>query len=65
MSDFQKEKEKEFSITNEHGEEVTIKGDDIMKLPDGSLITMYHYLKNSDKDIEEVLSDTKFEDVTT
>ena len=65
MSDYQKEKEKEFSITNEHGEEVTIKGDDIMKLPDGSLITMYHYLKNSDKDIEEVLSDTKFEDVTT
>ena len=33
-----------------------------MKLPDGSLITMYHYLKNTDREIEEVLSDTKFED---
>ena len=65
LSDFQQKKEKEFSITNDEGEEITVRGDDIMKLPDGSLITMYHYLKNSDKGIEEVLSDTKFEDVTT
>ena len=64
LSDFQLKKEKEFSITNDEGEEITVRGDDIMKLPDGSLITMYHYLKNSDKGIEEVLSDTKFEDVT-
>ena len=39
--------------------------DDIMKLPDGSLVTMYHYLKNSDKGIEEVLSNTKFEDAVS
>ena len=38
-------------------------GDDIIKLPDGGLTTMYHYLKNSEKGIEEVLSTTKFEDV--
>ena len=31
--------------------------------PDGTLITMFHYLKNSNREIEEVLSTTKFEDV--
>ena len=36
-----------------------------MKLPDGSLVTMYHYLKNSNTGIEEVLSNTKFEDVVS
>jgi len=65
LSDFQKEKEKKFVITNENNEEVEVQGDDIMKLPDGSLITMYHYLKNTDREIEEVLSDTKFEDAVS
>ena len=46
-----------------NGEEIFVQGDDIIKLPDGSLTTMYHYLKNSEKGIEEVLSTTKFEDV--
>jgi len=62
LTDFQKEKEKKFVITNENNEEIEVQGDDIMKLPDGSLVTMYHYLKNTDREIEEVLSDTKFED---
>ena len=48
---------------NDNGEEIFVQGDDIIKLPDGSLTTMYHYLKNSEKGIEEVLSTTKFEDV--
>ena len=56
-------KEKYFLITNEDGKEVEVRGDDIMKLSNGSLITMYHYLKNSNREIEEVLSNTKFEDV--
>ncbi len=34
-----------------------------MKLPDGTLTTMYHYLKNSDKNIDEVLSTAKLEDI--
>ena len=62
LTEFQEEKDKKFVITNEDGEELEVNGDDIMKLPDGSLVTMYHYLKNSDKGIEEVLSNTKFED---
>ena len=65
LSEFQINKEKEYSITNDNGEDITIKGDDIMKLPDGLLITVYHYLKNSDKGIEEILSNTEFEDATT
>tara|TARA_Y100001970_G_scaffold282813_1_gene396531 strand:+ start:88501 stop:91026 length:2526 start_codon:yes stop_codon:yes gene_type:complete len=62
LTDFQKEKEKKFVITNDNNEEIEVQADDIMKLPDGSLITMYHYLKNTNREIEEVLSDTKFED---
>ena len=65
LSDFQKEKEKQFVITNENNEKVEVQGDDIMKLSDGSLITMYHYLKNTDREIEDVLSDTKFEDAVS
>ena len=65
LTDFQRNKEKEYSTTNEEGEKITVKGDDIIKLPDGTLITMYHYLKNSNNEIEEVLSATQFEDATT
>jgi len=63
LSNFQTNKEKQFKIENDNGEETFVQGDDIIKLPDGSLTTMYHYLKNSEKGIEEVLSTTKFEDV--
>ena len=63
LSEFQKDKEKQYSITNDDGEVITVNGDDIMKLSDGKLTTMYHYLKNSNKVIEEVLEDTKFEDI--
>jgi len=62
LTEFQEKKDKKFIITNDDGEKLEVNGDDIMKLPDGSLVTMYHYLKNSNKGIEEVLSNTKFED---
>ena len=62
ITDFQKDKDKQYTITNDDGDKVEVRGDDIMKLPDGKLITMYHYLKNSNREIEEVLSTTKFED---
>ena len=65
LTKFQQEKDKKFVITNDDGEEVEVNGDDIMKLDDGSLVTMYHYLKNSEKGIEEVLSNTKFEDAVS
>ena len=38
-------------------------GDEIMKMPDGSLTTVYHYLKNSNVGIEDVLESTQFEKV--
>ena len=50
-------------MEDENGNEVFVKGDDIMKLPDGTFTTMYHYLKNSNKNIKEVLSKEKFEDI--
>ena len=65
LTEFQENKDKKFVITNDDGEELEVNADDIMKLPDGSLVTMYHYLKNSDKGIEEVLSNTKFEDAVS
>ena len=42
----------------ENGETIDMSGDDIFKLPDGRLTTMYHYLKgmktnDSDKQIEK------------
>ena len=65
ISEFQSAKEIEYKIKNDAGEELAAKGDDIIKLPDGSLTTMYHYLKKSNKKIEEVISTSNFEDVKT
>ncbi len=65
LTEFQEKKDRKFVITNDDGKEVEVNGDDIMKLPDGSLVTMYHYLKNSNTGIEEVLSNAKFEDVVS
>ena len=64
LTEFQEKKDKKFVITNEDGEELEVNGDDIIKLPDGTLTTMYHYLKNSNTEIEEVISNTQFEDAT-
>ena len=63
LTDFQQNKEKQFKITNEAGEEILARGDEIIKLPDGSLTTMYHYIKNSDTEIEEILASKKFENI--
>ena len=41
----------------------TANGEEIIKLPDGSLTTVYHYVKNSSVGIEEVLTNTKFEEI--
>ena len=61
LSDFQLQKEKQFKITNDDGKDEIINGDEIIKLPNGQLTTMYHYMKNSDLKIEEVLTNTEFE----
>jgi len=60
---FQKQKDKLYTITNENGEAVEVNGDEIMKMPDGSLTTIYHYMKNSNVEIEEVLDNSQIEEV--
>ncbi len=61
---FQEHMDTLYNITQEDGQVVECKGDEILKLPNGKLTTVYHYLKNSDVDIEQVIDDTKFEEVT-
>ena len=64
-STFQKVKEKEFKISVENNQVITANGEEIIKLPNGALTTVYHYLKNSDIAIEEVLTNPEFEEIQT
>ena len=63
LTEFQKIKDKEFHITIDNNQIITANGEEIIKLPDGSLTTVYHHVKNSDVGIEEVLTNTKFEGI--
>ena len=63
-TEFQKNKIKKYTITNENNEEVEISGDEIIKMPDGSLTTIYHFLKNSNMKIEELITASQFEEMT-
>ena len=65
LTEFQKIKENEFKISVDGDEIITANGEEIIKLPDGSLTTVYHYMKNSDKAIEEVLTKVEFEEIET
>ena len=65
LTDFQKIKENEFKISVDGDVIITANGEEIIKLPDGSLTTVYHYMKNSDKAIEEVLTKVEFEELET
>ncbi len=59
---FQEMKNKSFTIQNEDGVKMVCNGDEVLKMPDGSLSTVYHYLKNSSTRIEEILETTQFEE---
>ncbi len=64
LTEFQKTKENEYQISlEEGGETVTVSGEEIIKLPDGSLTTVYHYMNNRSIGIEEILTNTEFEEV--
>ena len=63
VTEFQRAKEKEFRITIDRDQVITANGEEIIKLPDGSLTTVYHHLKNSDIAVEEVLTNTEFEGI--
>ena len=64
-TEFQRVKENEFKISVEGNQIITANGEEIIKLPDGTLTTVYHYLKNSDLAIEEVLNNPEFEEIKT
>ena len=65
LTEFQKIKENEFKISVDGDEIITANGEEIIKLPDGTLTTVYHYMKNSVMAIEEVLTNTEFEEIET
>ena len=46
MTKYQELKTKTYNVMQETGETIKILGDDIFKLPDGRLTTMYHYLED-------------------
>ena len=65
LTEFQKVKEKEFKISVDGNQVITANGEEIIRQADGTLTTVYHYLKNSDLAIEEVLTNPEFEEIQT
>jgi ribonucleoside-diphosphate reductase alpha chain len=65
LTEFQKVKENKYKISIYGDQTITASGEEIIKLPDGSLTTVYHYMKNSNVAIEEVLTKTEFEEIET
>ena len=63
ITEFQKNKIKRYTITNEDNEKIEISGEEIIKMPDGSLTTIYHFLKNSNMKIEELITSNQFQEI--
>ena len=59
LNDFQKMKNNEYTIMDD-GTEKQIMGDDVLKMPNGSLTTVYHYM-NLEKEKKEPLKKIKEE----
>ena len=65
MTEYQEMKTKSYSIMQENVETMEMAGDDIFKLPDGKLTTMYHYLKKmkseseNDNTVKETVATTE------
>ena len=60
LTDFQTAKNNSYRLAND-GEEKTIMGDDIIKLPDGRLTTVYHYMNDSKTDDSKIKKTIKEE----
>ncbi|NPA38586.1 MAG: adenosylcobalamin-dependent ribonucleoside-diphosphate reductase [Candidatus Nanohaloarchaeota archaeon] len=45
QTEFQKFKDKEYVVKDKDGNELVLKGDDVIVLPDGTLTTLYHAIK--------------------
>ena len=63
VTHFQEYSSKTYSITDDSGENQNVKGDEIIKMPDGSLTTVYHFIKNSTTNIEDVIISKETESV--
>ena len=61
---FQEIKNKVYKIENDDGIEIECTGDEILKMPDGSLTTVYHYMSNNDSNEKKVIKNQQFEEVT-
>ena len=63
MTDFQSAKENTYKIIDDNKEK-TVMGDDIMKLADGRLTTVYHYMNADRKKDNELKKTTKQKGIT-
>ena len=63
LTHFQEYSSKTYSITDDNGNTQNVKGDEIIKMPDGSLTTVYHFIKNSNTNIEDVITSKEIEGV--
>ncbi len=65
LTEFQKVKDKNFKIMQKDGNEVVVNADEVIKLPNGSLTTIYHFMKNNNNlDIEDILQNKEIEEMT-
>jgi ribonucleoside-diphosphate reductase alpha chain len=62
-TEFQRFRQRQFRLRMGERETV-VAGDEILRLPDGSLSTPYHYIKFSGLDLERVLQGGLFEEVS-
>ncbi len=62
-TEFQVFRKKRFKAVDEAGNEVEFFGDELIKLPDGTLSTPYHFHKYSSLSMEKVLDGSAFQEV--
>ena len=62
-TEFQRFRQKRFRVTRPDGSHVEFAGDEVLRLPDGTLSTPYHYIKFSSFSMEKMLDSTTFEEV--
>lgn len=62
-TEFQRWKKKRFKVQDESGADKTVAGDELLKLPDGRLTTVYHHSRFSSLSMEKVLDGSAFQEV--
>ena len=62
-TEFQEIKNKVYKIENEDGIEIECNGDEILKMPDGRLSTVYHYMLNNESKKTELKENKQYEEI--